>query len=105
MERSNPEVMTTSDIAVNLDRRRAELTAPAYIRQIGNLTTSFGLSEFDARDYVVVSRNSPLLRTGEFAELLFYKKGRTVDWKSTDLEKQFPPDAIFSGGRWVKGGL
>jgi hypothetical protein len=63
------------------------------------------LSEYDARDYFVISRNSPTIKTGEFAELLFYKKSRTVDWKSTDLEKQFPPDAIFSLGRWVKGGL
>jgi hypothetical protein len=72
---------------------------------VGNLAGAFGLNEFDARDYIVVARNSPTIRTGEFAELLFYKKNRTVDWKSADLEKQFPPDAIFSLGRWVKGSL
>jgi hypothetical protein len=105
IDRTKPDEPVASDIAVNLDRRRAELVAPAYVRQVGTLTTSFGLSEYDARDYFVISRNSPTIKTGEFAELLFYKKSRTVDWKSTDLEKQFPPDAIFSLGRWVKGGL
>jgi hypothetical protein len=105
IDRTRPDVVTTSDIAVNFERRRAELVAPAYIRQIGTITSSFGLTEFNARDYYVVARNSPSLRTGEFADLLFYKKNRVVDWKSTELEKQFPPDAIFSGGRWVKGSL
>ncbi len=37
------------------------------------------------------------------AEFLFYKKDRTVDWLSPDLEKQFPPDAIFSSGKLIKG--
>lgn len=105
IDRTRPDAITPSDIAVNFERRRAELTAPAYIRQIGTITSSFGLTEFNARDYYVVARNSSNLRTGEFADLLFYKKNRVVDWKSTELEKQFPPDAIFSGGRWVKGGL
>lgn len=105
VDRTKPDTVTTSDIAVNFERRRAELVAPAYIRQIGAITTSFGLTEFNAQDYFVVPRNAAVLRTGEFADILFYKKSRVVDWKSTDLEKQFPPDAIFSGGRWVKGGL
>lgn len=105
IDRTRPGTPTTADIAINLDRRRAELVAPAYIRQVGNLSASYGMSEFDAREYNVVSRNSATIRTGEFAELMFYKKSRTVDWKSTDLEKEFPPDAIFSLGRWVKGSL
>ena len=105
IDRSKPEVVTTGDIAVNIDRRRAEFVTPAYVRQIGNLSSSYGLSEFDAREYYVVSRNSASIRTGSFAELLFYKKSRVVDWRAADLETQFPPDAVFSLGRWVKGEL
>ncbi|HEX6126923.1 MAG TPA: M14 family zinc carboxypeptidase, partial [Pyrinomonadaceae bacterium] len=105
VDRAQPDVLTTGDIAVNLDRRRAEFVAPAYIRQVGSLPSHFGLSEFDAKDFYVVARNSNSVRAGDFAELLFYKRSRTIDWKAADLEKQFPPDAIFSLGRWVKGGL
>ena len=43
------------------------------------------------------------LKVGELAEFLFYKKDRVVDWRSAELEKAFPPDAIFSGGKWLKG--
>ena len=96
---------STADIAVNVERRRAEFIAPAYIRQIGSLNAYFGLSEFDASDYYVVARNAKTVRVGERAELMFFKKDRRIDWKSPDLEKQFPPDAIFSLGRWVKGSL
>jgi hypothetical protein len=95
----------TADIAVNLDRRRAEFAAPGYIRQIGNVSSQFGLTEFDASDFIVVPRNGSSLKVGDLAELLFYKKSRKIDWNSPDIEKQFPPDAIFSSGRWVKGGL
>ncbi|MEP7149403.1 MAG: M14 family zinc carboxypeptidase [Acidobacteriota bacterium] len=105
VNRSSPEATVTADIGVNIDRRRAEFVAPAYVRQIGNLSAPTGLTEFDASDYVIVSRNNPAIKTGDIAELMFYKKFRTVDWKSPDLEKQFPPDAIFSVGRWVKGEL
>jgi hypothetical protein len=63
------------------------------------------LSEFDASEYFVVARNSSTIKPGDFAELLFYKKSRRIDWKAEDLEKQFPPDAIFSLGKWVKGEL
>jgi hypothetical protein len=105
VDRTKPDVAVSGDIGINVDRRRAEFVAPAYIRQIGNLSGYTGLSEFNASDYKVVPRNSSSIKTGDFAELLFYKKSRVVDWKSTDLEKQFPPDAIFSLGKWVKGGL
>jgi hypothetical protein len=105
VDRTKPDVAVSADIGINIDRRRAEFVAPAYIRQIGNLSGYTGLSEFNSSDYKVVPRNSSSIKTGDFAELLFYKKSRVVDWKSTDLEKQFPPDAIFSLGKWVKGGL
>jgi len=105
IDRTTPNTPTTADIGVNIERRRAEFVAPAYIRQIGNLSSYFGLSEFDATNYFVVGRSAPSLKTGQFAELLFYKKSRTIDWSSPDLEKQFPPDAIFSFGKWLKGDI
>jgi hypothetical protein len=105
IDRTKPDAFASGDIAVNVDRRRAEFVAPAYVRQIGNLAAYAGLTEFNAADYFVVPRSSSVLRTGDLAELMFYKKSRIVDWKSKDLEKQFPPDAIFSLGKWIKGGL
>ncbi len=105
VNRTSPEATVTADIGVNIDRRRAAFVAPAYVRQIGNLSAYTGLTEFDASDYMIVSRNNPSIKTGDFAELMFYKKSRIVDWKSPDLEKQFPPDAIFSVGKWFKGEL
>lgn len=105
VDRTRPGSYVTGDIAVNVERRRAEFIAPAYVRQIGKLSAVHGLTEFDAREYYVVSRHFKSLRVGDFAELLFYKKSRTVDWTAADLEKQFPPDAVFSLGRWVKGSL
>jgi hypothetical protein len=103
VDRSRPDSPVTADIAVVLERRRAEFISPGYIRQIGKLTSSFGLVDFDARDYFVVPRNATSIKTGDAAELQFYKKNRTIDWSSTDLEKQFPPDAIFTLGKWAKG--
>ena len=103
IDRSKPGSEISADIAVNLERRRAEFVAPSYIRQVGNLSSYFGMSEYDVSGYNVVARSSPTLKAGQFAELLFYKKSRAVDWSSSDLEKQFPPDAIFSVGKWVKG--
>ena len=95
----------TADIGINLERRRAEFNAPAFVRQIGNLTAHAGLTEFDASGYYVVSQTSKSVRVGDFASLMFYKKNRQVDWSSPDLERQFPPDAVFSLGRWVRGRL
>ena len=105
VDRSKGDASTSVDIAINLDRRRAEFVAPAYVRQVGNLSKSYGLLEFDASDYVAVARSSTSIRAGDFAELMFYKKSRNIDWKAADLEKQSPPDAIFSLGKWVKGEL
>lgn len=105
IDRTDPTRVTRADIAVNIERRRAEFIAPAYVRQIGNLSSYHGLTEFDGKDHYVVARHSNAPRVGQFAELLFYKKSRTVDWTAADLEKQYPPDAIFSLGRWVKGSL
>src|SRR5688500_1711236 len=104
VDRTDPERIVVGDIAVNIDRRRAEFVAPAYIRELGDLSGRFGLTEFNASEYFIVSRTTATVKSGDFAELLFYKKTRQIDWKLSDLEKEFPPDAIFSLGKWVKGG-
>jgi hypothetical protein len=91
-----------SDIAVNYDRRRASFPAPHTIREIGDLAGVSGLEEYSASDFIVIPR-SGTMKVGDAAELLFYKKDRQVDFTSKELEKQFPPDAIFSTGKWIKG--
>ena len=96
-----PVTITTADIAVNIARRRAAFIAPSYIRNIGDLSNYKGLQEFDVSDYYLVPRYG-LVRVGAGGEFLFYKKSRQIDWKTPDLEKTFPPDAIFSLGRWIK---
>lgn len=103
IERSNPLDTLIADIGINVERRRAEFTSPVFIRQIGDLTQFAGLDEYDASGFKVVGRFQPL-KIGNFGELLFYKKVRQIDWAAVDLEKQFPPDAIFSLGKWLKGG-
>ena len=97
----NGSVPLVADIAVNADRRRGSFTAPRYIRLIGDLSAIRGLEEYDVSGFNVFHRFGRL-RTGELAELFFYRKGRFVDWKAADLEKQFPPDAVFSTGKWIK---
>ena len=96
-----PITVSTADIAVNIARRRAAFIAPSYIKNIGNLSNYRGLEEFDVSDYYLVPRYG-LVRVGTGGEFLFYKKTRQIDWKTPNLEKTFPPDAIFSLGRWVK---
>lgn len=93
---------TVADIAAVTTRRRASFIAPNTIRNIGDLGVLRGLEEFDASGFYVVQRFGNL-RPGELAEFFFYRKDRVVDWKSTELEKAFPPDAIFSSGKWFKG--
>ena len=90
------------DIAVNIDRRRASFPAPNIIREIGDISGASGLEEYSAADFNVVQRYGNF-KLGEPAELLFYKKDRQVDFTAKDLEKQYPPDAIFSTGKWIKG--
>ena len=94
--------ITNADIGAITERRRASFVAPTVIRQIGDLSGRSGLEEFDASGFNVVGRFQPL-SVGNFGELLFYKKDRQIDWSSADLEKAFPPDAIFSLGKWIKG--
>lgn len=91
-----------ADIAVNTESRRASFAAPNFIRIIGQLGGLHGLEEYDVSGFNVVQRLGNL-RVGELGEFLFYRKDRVVDWTVSDIEKQFPPDAIFSGGKWIKG--
>lgn len=102
IDRTKPDTPTVGDIAVNLERRRAEQLQPTTIRQVGELSTLAGLEEYDASEFNVTGRFQPI-RTGSYGELLFFKKGREVNWASSDIEKEFPPDAIFSLGKWVRG--
>lgn len=91
-----------ADLAIVLERRREEQLQPTRIRQVGPLLSIAGLDEYDASEFHVTGRFQPL-KQGNYGELLFYKKGREVNWASSDIEKEFPPDAIFSLGKWVKG--
>ncbi len=92
----------SADLACVTDRRRTSFLTPTYIRGMGTLGGLRGLEEYDASGFYVVQRFGRT-RTGELAELLFYKRNRTIDWTAVDLENQFPPDAIFSQGKWFKG--
>jgi len=93
---------TLADIAAVTSRRRASFAAPTTIRSVGELSFQRGLEEYNASGFNVIHRFAKV-ESGELAELYFYRKDRTVDWQSNELEKQFPPDAIFSGGKWIKG--
>lgn len=90
-----------ADIGINLERRRAAFVAPAMVRAVGSISMR-GLDEYDASNFHIVGRIQPI-KPGNFAELLFYKRDRQIDWKVTDIEKEFPPDAILSLGKWIKG--
>jgi Zinc carboxypeptidase len=104
VDTSEPDqvTITITDIGANTERRRAQFTAPTIVRQMGGLSSVAGLDEYDASNFYAVGRFQPLA-IGNFAEILFYKKDRQIDWSATDLEKTFPPDAIFSLGKWIKG--
>jgi len=97
-----PGEVLSVDIGANSERRRAEFVEPTVIRRIGDLSASAGLEEYDARNFYVIGRFQPLTE-GSFAEMLFYRKDRKIEWAVPDLEKVFPPDAVFSVGKWIKG--
>jgi hypothetical protein len=90
------------DIGAVTERRRASFIAPTVIRNIGQLSGLRGLEEYDASGYNVVHRFGRA-KVGELCELFFYKKDRVVNWTAEDIERQYPPDAIFSMGKWTKG--
>lgn len=91
----------TGDVAVNVERRRAEIAAPTFVQDIGDLSAVNGLEEFDVSDYFLVHKKGNL-KTGASGEFNFYKKTRKIDWKAKDFEKTNEPDAIFANGKWVK---
>ena len=99
---AKPGDVTIMDIGANTERRRAEFTAPTIVSRLGDLSPFGGLEEFDTSNFYAIGRFQPLA-VGGFAELLFYKKDRQIDWSTVELEKTFPPDAIFSLGKWIKG--
>ena len=92
---------TVADIAVNTQRRRASQFALSFVQAVGNFPLSRGLQEYDVSNFYLVPRLDPV-RVGTLGEFLFYKKDRQIDWKAEALETQFPPDAIFSQGKWIK---
>jgi len=103
IDREKPsEPPIAGDLAIVVERRRAEQLQPTRIRQLGPLLSIAALDEYDAGEFNVTGRFQPL-KQGNYGELLFYKKGREVNWASTDIEKEFPPDAVFSLGKWAVG--
>jgi hypothetical protein len=100
--RSGPENEAATNIGINFERRRAGSLIPAYVRRLGDLSDVRGLDEYDAEGFKVFGRFQPF-GVGSLGDLLFYQKDRAVDWAAPDLETQFPPDAVFSLGRWVSG--
>lgn len=98
----NAGAASIADIVVNYERRRASFTVSAKIKSLGEFGSLQGLEEYDASGFYVRQRFGSL-RVGELAEFFFYKKDRVIDWNSTELDKRFPPDAIFSGGKFVNG--
>lgn len=94
-----------ADVAVNAERRRAALSAPTYVSEVGDLTAYEGLDEYDASGFNMIPRDG-LLSVGSAGEFLFYKKDRRIDWKienMSDFVQKNPPDAVFSINRWLKG--
>ena len=102
VSRTLPNDILIADIGLNVERRRAEFISPATVRQIGDLSRISGLIEYNASGFQVTGR-SESLKPGSVGEMLFYKQGREIDWTAPDLEKEFPPDAVFSLGKWIKG--
>ncbi len=91
-----------ADIVAVSERRRASLASSVKITNIGSFAGLTGLSEYNASGFNAYQRFGKT-QPGELAEFYFYKKDRVVDWTSTALATVFPPDAIFSGGKWIKG--
>jgi hypothetical protein len=91
-----------ADVAIILERRRAEFAHSAFISNVGVLPNLAGLEEYDTSNFYMIPRFGKI-RIGERGEFLFYKKSRQIDWQTPNLETAVPPDAIFSLGKWFKG--
>jgi hypothetical protein len=91
-----------SNIAANSWRQRASFVPQVAITAVGSVNGMSGVEEYDASNFYVMQKFGRL-RPSESAELLFFKKDRVIDWKSPTFEKDYPPDAVFSLGKFVKG--
>lgn len=96
------EVRPIGDVSAVTVRRRAGYSVSNTIRAIGSLGSVKGLEEYDTSEFVTVQRFRSL-KVGNLADLLFYRKGRRVDWVAPGIEKAHPPDAVFSAGKWTVG--
>lgn len=99
----NRNETTAGDVAIAVARRRQEFTAPTYVRLTGDLKNVWGIEEFDASGYKIVGRYGDV-KAGSFGELLFFKKDRQIDLTTLDPENLNEPDAVFSLGKFIKGG-
>jgi hypothetical protein len=88
-----------ADVAVNVERRRANEQAPMFVQEIGDLSIFGGLEEYNAKDYLLVSKDG-FLKIGSEVEFSFIKKTEKID-----LKKLPQAEAIFSKGKWTKGKL
>jgi hypothetical protein len=97
-----PTEITVCDISAVIQRRRASFVAPVVIRAVAPAVQARGLMEFDASAFHVVQRFGRA-EPGELAELLFFKRDRPIDWNAPEVLNTAQPDAVFSGGKWIKG--
>jgi Zinc carboxypeptidase len=88
-----------ADVAVNVERRRANEQAPMFVQEIGDLSIFGGLEDYNAKDYLLVSKDG-FLKIGSEVEFSFIKKTEKID-----LKKLPQAEAIFSKGKWTKGKL
>ena len=99
IDQAEPERPVTADIGINFVRRRESFMTPTTIRRVGAIGGK-GLVEYDASGFYVAGRMQPV-KEGNYGELYFYKKSRTIDWTAEELPE---PDAIYSLGQWIEGG-
>lgn len=97
-----PSNIVVSDITATIGRRRASFPTPVTIYSVSSFANVRGLVEYDASGYNLIQRFGRTA-AGELAEFYFYRRDRQGDWASPQIEKDFPPDAIFSAGKWLKG--
>ena len=92
----------SADVGLKNERRREQSVGSMFVREIGDLSRYVGLDEYDASSFYIAS-DFDKIRVGAVGEFLFYKKSRQIDWTAENLREKYPPDAIFSLGKWVKG--
>jgi len=102
IDRQDPNQIVIASIGAISERRRASFTPQISIAAVNTLGGMSGLEEYDSSNFYVVQKFGRL-KAGESAELLFFKKDRQIEWKSENFDKDFPPDAIFSLGKFIKG--